>query len=140
MFYIVVLAFVFFWTPAFGQTDVSAAKEFSFGQYSLPALLTIFTMGLFSFWQVSDRLKPPITLTLGIGLGVLWIFYAGATCTVPTVVDSVFYGAIQGFAAIGIYETQDKARSPTTKERKAEKAAAKRTINEIVDEREDAQQ
>lgn len=113
MFYVIFLAIVTFSTFVFAQ-DAAPVKDLSFGQYSLPVLLTMFTMGLFRFWQVSDRLKPPITLVLGIALGVLWIFYTGTTCTVPTVVDSVFYGAMQGFAAIGIYETQDKARSATT--------------------------
>lgn len=116
MFYFIIFAIVTFATFAFAQ-DVAPVKDLSFGQYSLPVLLTMFTMGLFRFWQVNDRLKPPITLAFGIALGVLWIFYTGTTCTVPTIIDSIFYGAMQGFAAIGIYETQDKARSATTTER-----------------------
>jgi len=133
MFYFIVFAIVTFGTFAFAQ-DAAPAKDLSFGQYSLPVLLTMFTMGLFRFWEVSDRLKPPITLGFGIALGVLWIFYTGTTCTVPTFIDSVFYGAMQGFAAIGIYETQDKARSPTTKERKEIKAGKKQEVRNAIDE------
>lgn len=120
MFYFIVFAIVTFSTCAFAQ-DAIPAQDLSFGRYSLPVLLTMFTMGLFRFWQVNDRLKPLITLGFGVALGVLWIFYTGTTCTVPTFIDSVFYGAMQGFAAIGIYETQDKARSATTAERQTVK-------------------
>lgn len=111
---------------------VLVVKDLSFGQYSLPVILTTFTMFLFRYWEVSDRMKPMITVFLGVGLGFLWIFYTGTTCTVPTVVDSLLYGALQGFAAIGIYEMQDKARSPTTKERKEEIEIKKEEIKEAI--------
>lgn len=113
---------------------VLVVKDLSFGQYSLPVILTTFTMFLFRYWEVSDRKKPLITVLFGIALGFLWIFYTGTICTVPTVVDSLFYGALQGFAAIGIYEMQDKARSPTTMERKKEKEIKKDEVKEAIGE------
>uniref|UniRef100_A0A6M3LSS7 Putative holin n=1 Tax=viral metagenome TaxID=1070528 RepID=A0A6M3LSS7_9ZZZZ len=92
------------------------SADLSFGQYTLPFILTMISMFLFRVVpQIPDRLKAVVTVCLGVALGYLWLHYMGVECTVKSVMDSLFYGFVQGCAAVGIYELQAKARNvPST--------------------------
>ena len=119
----IVLMIVCFASVAMGQQPLGSARvplpsELTFGQYPFYVVLTAVTMAMFRFWQVNDRYKAPITVGLGVFLGVLWLYYAGVTCYVTSITDAVLYGIMQGLAAVGLYEVQDKFRSATTAERK----------------------
>lgn len=79
--------------------------EINFGQYSLPVLITVFLAITFkAVPSISDAVKPFIAIFLGIGLGVVGMFYAGLAPTFPIVVDHVLYGLMTGAAAVGLWE------------------------------------
>ena len=103
---------------AFAQvTTETPTGDLTFGQYPLYVVLTMITMALYRFINVNDRLKGLISVCLGLGLGVLWLYYSGTECTPPTVINALLYGLSQGLAAVGLYEVQDKVRSAAIKGR-----------------------
>ena len=52
-------------------------EEVTFGQYSLPVLLTVLMGVIFKFIPIADRWKALLTIFIGTGLGLLALAYAG---------------------------------------------------------------
>jgi len=86
--------------------------EISFGQYSIPVIITVLLALVFKILPgVSDAAKPFIAILLGIGLGIVGIFYAGLAPTFPVIVDHVLYGLMTGAAAVGLWEGFSKIKT-----------------------------
>ena len=85
--------------------------EISFGQYSVPIIITVLLALIFkAIPAIKDELKPFIAIMIGIGLGVLGIYYAGIVPTFPVVVDHILYGLMTGAAAVGLWEGFSKIK------------------------------
>jgi hypothetical protein len=67
--------------------------------------MTAFLAVVFSFAQLSDRLKNAIALFLGIGLSLAYLPYKGLPWTFVNIFDYSLYGFIQGAAAVGLWKT-----------------------------------
>lgn len=78
--------------------------EVTFGQYSLPVLLTVLMGVLFKFIPLGDRWKALFTIAIGTGLGILGLAYAGKPWEVKFIVDYALFGFMSGASAVGLYE------------------------------------
>ena len=92
---------------AAGETS---GGDISFGQYSVPVIITVLLAIVFKTTTVADGAKPFIAIGLGIAFAVMGIFYAGLQPTFPVVVDHVLYGLMTGAAAVGLWEGFSKIK------------------------------
>ncbi len=79
-------------------------EEVTFGQYSLPVLLTVLMGVIFKFIPIADRWKALLTIFVGTGLGILALAYAGKPWEVKFIVDYLLFGFMAGASAVGLYE------------------------------------
>jgi uncharacterized membrane protein YadS len=87
--------------------------EISFGGYAMPVVLSIILGLAFKFTGViPDKWKALVSVSCGIGLGMLGIAYQGLEWSVVNVVDFGLYGLMTGAAAVGLYELQRTATRP----------------------------
>lgn len=113
MIWFIIFGVLFMTSAALAQGTIGSAltNDLSFGQYPLPFLLTIIMAFIYKAIPViPDRLKGFITVGVAVGLGYLWMLYSEVAVDVRSMVDTFAYCFIQGAAAVGIYELQDKAR------------------------------
>ncbi len=103
-------------------------QEISFGQYALPVILMV---GLAFFYKlfdkadgtsyISDRAKPLIAIGLGIGLGIVGMYYNGIQPIFKNIVDHALYGFMAGASAIGLWEGFSAVKSKSNGAAKAVK-------------------
>jgi len=117
--FIIIFAFLTIGAPILFAQGIGGelSQDLSFGQYPIPLLLTIIMAFIYrAIPVIPDRLKGFITVAVAIALGYLWLVYSSVTIDVHSLVDTFAYCFIQGCAAVGIYELQDKARKPKGQE------------------------
>jgi len=86
-------------------------EEIRLGQYALPVLITVILGLVYKIaTAIPDRLKPVISVLIGIGLGLYAIEYAGKPWTLIIVTDYVLYGFMVGASAVGLYEISKTVR------------------------------
>ncbi len=85
--------------------------EINFGQYALPVVLTVFLAIIYKIAgnpdgtsTIPDRAKPIIAICLGIGLGIVGMFYQAIAPSFKNIVDHILYGLMAGAAAVGLWE------------------------------------
>jgi hypothetical protein len=84
----------------------------TFGQYSVPVILTVLLSLVYKFTTVPDKWKSLIAVVLGIGLGLAGIAYKGMPWSAVNIIDHVIYGLLMGASATGLYELQRTVRNP----------------------------
>ncbi len=114
-----IMTFVFFFLltlcamTAWAQAAGATSQEISFGQYALPVILMVVLSFVYKVagqqgdtpGMISNRFKPIIAIFIGVGLGIVALFYnAIAPITFKVVVDYVLYGFMTGCSAIGLWE------------------------------------
>uniref|UniRef100_A0A6M3MCF2 Putative holin n=1 Tax=viral metagenome TaxID=1070528 RepID=A0A6M3MCF2_9ZZZZ len=83
------------------------------GSFGASVLLTIILRMIYGTIDISNRLKPWIAVAIGVGLGIIAMFYvlpAGTACNFKLVVDYVIQGFMAGAAAVGFYEMTQKVQ------------------------------
>lgn len=94
--------------------QTTATQAVNLGQYSIPVILVTVLALIYKMAgeKIKDRWKPAIAVALGIGLGIVNIFYNGLGLSWVTVVDNVIYGIMVGCSAVGLYEVQRTVTNP----------------------------
>ena len=88
-------------------------EEVSFGQYSVPVILTILLSVLYKTTdKIPNRFKSLISVVLGMALGIVAIPYKGFDFSVVSVLDHLIYGLMIGASATGLYELQRTVTKP----------------------------
>ena len=87
-------------------------EEVTFGQYSVPIILTVILAIIYKFITFGDKYKALLAVCVGILLGLLAIPYKGVDWTIVNVVDHALYGLMTGAAAVGLYELQRTVTKP----------------------------
>ena len=77
---------------------------FTIGSFGVTVLLSIILRMIYNTVEVSNRLKPWIAAVIGVGLGIVAMFYVGMEYTFKLTVDYVIQGFVAGAAAVGLYE------------------------------------
>ncbi len=103
-------------------------QEISFGQYALPVVLMVALAFFYKFFDradgtsyISDRAKPLIAITLGMGLGIVGMYYNGIQPVFKNIVDHALYGFMAGASAIGLWEGFSAVKSKSNGAAKAVK-------------------
>ena len=87
-------------------------QEISFGQYALPVILMVVLAFVYKIagqegdqpGYISNRAKPLIAIAVGIGLGIVGMYYKGIAPSFKAVVDYVLYGFMTGCSTVGLWE------------------------------------
>ncbi len=106
-----IAAFAIIATFAFAQ-GAGGQKEISLGQYALPVILMVVLSLIYKMIGqdgddpnlISNRAKPLIAILIGVGLGIVGMFYNGLAATFNNIVDSTLYGFMTGCSAVGLWE------------------------------------
>lgn len=109
---IVQIIAVFLATAVLAQGAASPGQDVSLGQYTLPLILMVFLAVVYKIFGeeadkvgvIPNRLKPLISIGLGVGLGIVAMFYAGVPTTFKMIVDYVLYGIMTGCSAAGLWD------------------------------------
>jgi len=83
-------------------------EEIQIGQYSIPIILMVILGIIYnvSGETLSNRIKPIISVVIGMMLGMVALLRGGLPFDIQHVIDYVLYGFMSGAAAVGIYETK----------------------------------
>ena len=83
-----------------------------FGQYGLSVILTVVMAFVFMLCKredgtscMSDKWKNLVVIVIGLGLGLLSIWYAGKVATVQAVVNGLLDGFFTSMSAVGLWKT-----------------------------------
>ncbi len=86
-------------------------QEVQFGQYALPVIITVILAFVYKSFDnpdgsssIPNRSKPLIAISIGIGLGIVGLFYNAVEASFKNIVDHVLYGFMTGASAVGIWE------------------------------------
>lgn len=86
-------------------------EEIQLGHYALPVLITVILGLVYKIATViPERLKPVISVLIGVGLGLYAIEYAEKAWTLVIITDYVLYGFMVGASAVGLYEISKAVR------------------------------
>ena len=89
---------------------MGAEELLNIGQFGASVVLMILLRLIYNTVDLGNRLKPWVAILLGVGLGIVALFYVGTPCSFQAVVDYTLKGIMTGAAAVGYYElTQKKA-------------------------------
>ena len=87
-------------------------QEIMFGQYALSVILTAVMALVFMLCKkadgtscVSDKWKNLIVIMVGIGLGLLSIWFLGKVADVKNVVTGLLDGFFTSMSAVGLWKT-----------------------------------
>ena len=103
-------------------------QEIMFGQYALSVILTAVMALIFMIFKrddgtnvISDKWKNLIVILVGLGLGLLSIWYLAKPTTIVNVVTGLLDGFFTAMSAVGLWKTlglqvteRDKAITTTT--------------------------
>jgi hypothetical protein len=103
-------------------------QEIMFGQYALSVILTAVMALVFMLCKrddgtscVSDKWKNLIVILVGLGLGLLSIWYLAKPASVVNIVTGLLDGFFTAMSAVGLWKTlgiqvtdRDKAVTTTT--------------------------
>jgi len=109
----VVLCFV--GVTAYAQVSGEPVSEVTLGGYAVPVIMSIVLGAIYKFAYVAKRWKTPISIGVGIILGIFAMFYnkdPEVAVTFKMWVDYMLYGVMLGASATGLYELQKSAREP----------------------------
>lgn len=85
--------------------------EMAIGAFGVSVLLSIILRMIYNTWDLPNKAKPWVAVSIGIGLGVVVMYYnlpAGTACGFKMIVDHVLGGFMTGATAVGMYEMTKK--------------------------------
>ena len=75
------------------------------GKLGISGVLMIIWGFVYKVWETpSDRLKTILVVLSGMAVGLLFLFYDGASCTFKIATDYMFYGIQQGVTTVGLFK------------------------------------
>ena len=89
--------------------------DFTIGAFGASIIISILLRLIYNTFVVSNKWKPWIAIIIGVGLGVLALFYSGDPRTIQLVVDYCVKGFMTGATAVGLYEITQKKEAPPKK-------------------------
>ena len=86
--------------------------EVNFGQYALPVILMVILSLIYKVFGedigkpgvICNKAKPIIAICVGMGLGIMGIYYNSVPLTFKSFIDYLLYGFMAGCSAIGLWE------------------------------------
>lgn len=90
-------------------------NELAIGQISASVVLSIVLGLIYKTFTVPDKYKAFIAIIIGIGLGIVAMYYytpAGQACTFKMCVDYVLSGFMTGATSVGLYEATRTVTNP----------------------------
>lgn len=90
-------------------------EEVTLGGYAVPVIMSIVLGTIYKFTTIEKQWKTPISIGVGLILGILAMFYnkdPEVAVTVKMCIDYILYGIMLGASATGLYELQKSARGP----------------------------
>ena len=82
-------------------------QEMAIGAFGVSILLSIILRMLYNTWDISNKAKPWLAVSIGVLLGIVVMFYnlpTGSACGFRLIVDHVLGGFMTGATAVGMYE------------------------------------
>ena len=74
------------------------------GSFTASVVLNVLLRLIYNTINIPDKLKPWIAIVLGMGFGVVAMFYADIECGFRCTVDHLTLGFMTGANAVGLYE------------------------------------
>ena len=84
------------------------AEELTIGSIGISVVLSIILKLIYGSFTIGNKIKPWIAVILGMGLGVLAMFYIGEPVIFKSIVDYIIRGFMTGATAVGLYEMAKK--------------------------------
>ena len=87
-------------------------QEMAIGAFGVSILLSVILRMLYNTWSISSKLKPWLAVLIGIGLGLVVMFYNLSPSSVvgfKMIVDHILSGFMTGATAVGMYEMTKSA-------------------------------
>ena len=80
------------------------AEDLTIGAFGASIVLSILLRLIYNTFAIGNRVKPWIAIALGIGLGIVALYYVGVPCSFQNMVDYILKGLMTGATAVGLYE------------------------------------